>query len=230
MSRKSLAHRPAWLLSLGLLILLILSFWIVRGAKGTDPWDGPDSDLIATGPIMDQQTANANFQDKTALQQQTAVAQQVPYNGVVTDKIADPNYVPPTSVPEPTVAKPTEIFTEGPLPIGWGALYQITNRWRGWVSTKYATVFAGAKVDDAAYQTWNNPNQGVLIVMTAPGSGSGAAPATDEYLTPTRHGAIQITAFSGTCLALSTVDGGTSYAFNVATRVWNCGTTNGPNP
>ncbi len=228
MNRRILAQRPVWRFSLGLVVLIVLSFWIVCAAQGTDPWGGPDSDLIATGPVMVEQTltdnrAKADAQEQQEQQNRTWATQ---HSEAMEPK--DPNRIVPTAQPEPTVV--AGIYQEFSQPMGWGTLYDVQNMWMGPVSGGHIQVYAGLKSDEVGRFVVNGSGQGVIAVLAFPyDSASNIALTGGEYLSPTRTGSLHITAASGICLSLTSTNG-TQYAFDVTTRTWSCGTTNGPNP
>ena len=210
------------LLIAGVAVVFFVSTAFIRAqvASGDhDPGHVLDSDLIASGPILDQQTADANYATKVALveEEETRATSGPPAPP------KDPNYVPPPVTPEPT--GPMGIIDQGPLPTGWGSVYRIENRWAGTISGLSTRAFAGMIYDDRARLTSSAPEQGVLVVMSFPVDND-ANPTIDTYLTPTRSGPVRVSSYNGTCLSLTTTSavptGTTVFQFDLVTRQWVC--------
>ncbi len=213
------------LLGMSLLLLFTLAAVLgqTRPAQGTDP-DALDSTYMASGPVINQQTAEANQAWAAAID--TREAQDRDYALAHPETLAtkNPHYVMTTDLPDEPVVE--GIYTDLQKPMGWGMLYSIKNAWVGSITGGHAQVYAGLKSDSADPLAWvmNPPGQGVLRVITVP-HGTGTPTNGGEYLTPARAGSIKITAATGTCLTVQAEDG-TQYQFDVATRAWSCGAVN----
>lgn len=219
----------------GLVLLLsAVDVLALSHAHGDDPWDAPDSAFMGTGPgIMDQTTVDSNLATKTAIQTHDDQVQQAAQTTFSGSKGA--TAVPPASAPN--TAPPTGILSDAerlPLLPGWGSLYNIVTTWQMLSGgTRYA-AYAGLKYDSSIstqVDTSKQPAQGVLIILTVP-TDTNSTPTdsmSGEYLTPTRSGAVHITAVNGMCLTLLSKNG-TSFQFNVTTHTWSCGTTTNPAP
>ncbi len=219
--------RRLWLLVAASIVVLLAGTLVAQGVRGEMPEDAPDSNFVAQGPILDQQSVDASIADKNAQEQRYEQEKQAAANQSGGTK--DGNYVPPAGVSDAPMQ--TRIIADGPLPSGWGQLYRIENRWGGLVNSIRTIGFAGTKSDDPIYSNWVSPGnlaQGVLIVQTTP-SDPNAIVVTDEYLTPTRTGSIHVTSYSGTCLTLVSTNN-TTYRFDVASRAWSCGANQEPPP
>lgn len=224
MNKLTQLDRRHRLFIVGLVATLMLMIVLAQRVWGDNPENPPDSIFNPLGPIADQQTVDANMVEKQSIDQREEQERLAAINGPPGEKPS--NYTPPLGPP----AGPARlgIFEDGPLPTGWGTQYRIGNRWGGSVNGQNTIAFAGSQADDQVYAIWNNPEQGVLIVMTYPNDPN-LEPVTANYLTPTRTGAVRVTSYSGLCLTLTST-GNTTYQFNVATRQWSCNVNERPAP
>ncbi len=214
------------LLGACLLLSLTLAFVLAgqtRQVRGTDP-DDLDSTYLASGPVVNQQTAVANQAWADAIETREVQNHEYALAHPETLATKNPNYVMKTDLPDEPVV--TGIYTDLQRPMGWGLLYSINNAWMGSITGGHAQVYAGLKSDSANPLVWatNPPGQGVLRVITVP-HGTGSPANGGEYLTPARVGSISITAAAGTCLTVQATNG-TQYQFDVVTRAWSCGVVN----
>ncbi|MPZ57462.1 MAG: hypothetical protein GEU91_13365 [Rhizobiales bacterium] len=92
-----------------------------------------------------------------------------------------------------------------PLP---GSVYKIENSWHKSEGNGFIQVFAGAERED--------PAQGVVAVVVAPGNGQ-PSPPVEVYRTPTKAGAVRVVEAEGERLTLRTSSGAT-FIFDVPTR------------
>jgi len=205
--------------SLALVVILAVVLLPTRPARGTDP-DALASTYLASGPVINQQTAEANQAWAAAID--TREAQDHDYAIAHPETLAqkDPNRAIPTSLPEPTVE--AGIYTDLQRPMGWGGIYGTENAWMGIITGGYAQVFAGLKSDSPEPGVWSTTSvgQGVLVVLTFPDNVGNPANG-GEYLTPTRAGSVHITAAVGTCLTVQAKNGD-QLMFDVARRIWSC--------
>lgn len=115
----------------------------------------------------------------------------------------------PTPLPEDKRAKPPlGILSLRDAPFGWDVI--VMNRWQGWYDKRNEILlqaFAGAEE--------KTPQQGVLVLSTLP-----STPKTGGYYpTPTKNGAIRVTAYHGNILVLEAVDG-TEFMFDLDSRTF----------
>jgi len=216
-------RRPRQAIPVGLALLGLLLAATACGDSGAGAGAGStppgrsapvataDAAFIARGPIADEQTVLGSMATKTAITKQEDQAQTDAANGPAGSK--NPNYVPPSNPMVPAVPARMGIRADpGTLDSGTGMFYHFTNSWLGIVGTVHTSVVAGSLADDSNYGTFNDPQQGFLIVR-AVGSSHG------EYTTPTRAGQLTITGFARSCLDL-TATNGTVFHFELSTRTW----------
>ncbi|MGI8690100.1 MAG: hypothetical protein ACR2M3_16095 [Thermomicrobiales bacterium] len=86
----------------------------------------------------------------------------------------------------------------------------VENSFFGSLNSEHVAIFAGASEDDLM--------QGVIGVATGQ-EGSNSEDAYQEYLTPTKHGWVRITAVAGTQVTLVAKDG-TPFTFDLNTRTF----------
>ncbi len=189
----------------------VASTGVSNPPDGSAPVAKADAAFIAQGPIADETTVLGSMATKTAIAKQEDQAQTDAANGPVGSK--NPNYVPPSNPMVPLVTPQMGIRTDsGPLESGTGMFYHFTNSWLGIVGTVHTRVLAGSLADDSNYGTFNDPQQGFLIVKVA-------SSPQGEYTTPTRAGQLTITGFARSCLDL-TATNGTVFHFELSTRTW----------
>lgn len=216
-SRRQTKRALATIIGMLLLVVLVTSSVLLFTPKvhGDEPAN-PLADLNSATVVSAQATTEAADQ---ADEQVVADAR----SGTLPDTkdlVATPAPEPVETAAAQTVAIPSGISVPQILNGGWGSKYKITNMWSGVVGSSPAYVIAGSKADDPAVGYWGSPEQGMVLVSV------GSADSQQEYLTPSKNGKIQITAYSGTCLTLSTnlsgLGSGTTYHFDVATLQWSC--------
>ncbi len=205
--------------------IVVLSSILIGVARSDNAEDPPDSIFTAQGPIADQQTIDASIASKQEGEQLYEQERQAALDAPLGSK--DPSQHPPRISP-PTQPTRVGIFEQGPLPAGWASTYQITNRWHNFVNGISIVVYAGSVADDPMYTTWNDPQQGVVILKTTP-SDPNVNPSFDTYATASRTGAVSVISYSGTCLILRST-GNSLYSFDVVTRQWACNATDNPVP
>jgi hypothetical protein len=112
-----------------------------------------------------------------------------------------------SSVPGLAAAPPTGIVddVQGALPTSTA---QLLNAWQGRAGGGFVSVYAGATAGDA--------NQGVVVVVTLEDA---RHPTLGQQLvkTPSRSGALRVTAANGSLLTLQ-AEGGASFTFDIAAR------------
>ncbi len=217
------SRRSFWLLIL-LLAMLGIGLVAVSQVRGEDPWAGPNSNYIGTGPdIMDQQTADAN---EAAQVTAAAVADKVTSDAqqAFTGKSPD-NWVAP-NIPDPL--PPTGIMTGSeslPSMPGWGHIFKFENTWQEVISGTLYKAYAGTLLEDPYSYQLADPNlvpQGIIHIQIDPlDVMSTATTSSGSYTTPTRTGSLHITAATGLCLTLVSTNG-TTYQFDVQSGTWSC--------
>lgn len=187
----------------------------------------PDSNFIASGPVMNQQTLEANLARGDQLEQQDNQLQKDQTDGLYGPMPAkDPTNAHASNQLQPTIV--AEILHDFNIPSGWGQLYDIENMWHGPVSDHRISVYAGLLYDGAQPTIAASTGQGLVIVLDVP-TQANTEGSFQQYFTPSKTGPVHITAFSGTCLTLVSANN-TTYIFDIATRQWSCGTTQAPPP
>jgi hypothetical protein len=200
----------------GATLLVALGVVLAKVAGGDDP-----QLPIPTTALPDAQTVYANATISAGDEQSDQQALQDARNGLYGPVQPKDGGFQPSDIPN----VPDTLLINGiinhPVPeAGWGALYHISNGWTGLVGGPQLLVTAGSKVDNYELGIWNTPEQGMVVMD------GNAANLFGEYLTPTRTGAVRITSFSGSCLALLSTNN-TSYHFDMATRAWSCNVNQG---
>lgn len=131
-----------------------------------------------------------------------------------------------TTHPEARFIRPTS--TSGPSPQGFSRKYPnsmnmklpMTNEWYGAINGRGVALYAGYFA--TIYEDGRivpDQQQGYLAVEVGPAT---PGPSLDyhEYLTPTKHGALEITAVNGTTVSLVAKDG-TTYTFDLNSRTFS---------
>ncbi len=213
--------RRLLLLVCGLTVIVAVALAITQKVQGNDPEDAPDSAFVAQGPIADQNTFNDSMAAKTAIVAQDEKDRQAALNGPAGSK--DPADAPglPANLASPTPWVGI-INDPGPMETGWGRVYRLENRWVGYLRNDLVSVVAGSLSDDPTYGTWNDPQQGVVLVKSS-------SLDNQQYLTPTRTGSVHVSSVTGTCLTLTSTSN-TTYQFDVSTQDWSCAPPGPPNP
>jgi hypothetical protein len=131
-----------------------------------------------------------------------------------------------TAHPGKVQIQPSE--TPAPLPVGiqskypnwWNMKQGFENEWFGSLNNVRLSVYAGSvatmKSDGGVAE---DPQQG-YVAVAAGTDVNGPHRDYQEYLTPTKHGAVKITAVNGTLVSLVAKDG-TVFTFDLATRTFS---------
>lgn len=104
-------------------------------------------------------------------------------------------------------------------PNAWNMHLRFENEWFGNVNGQSVAVFAGSfsTVDQFGKVTEDRQQGYVAVAMESKG---GVDTDYHEYLTPTKHGAVKITAVNGTQVSLIATDGST-ITFDLTTRTFS---------
>jgi hypothetical protein len=122
----------------------------------------------------------------------------------------DPNYRPrPTPRPKPTARTGISEGFQPPLP---SEIYKISNEWDSNIGGYDVQVFAGQWL-------YNNPPQGVLVVVLQPTDGKPPLNG-GQYLAPVPTGLLRIASFQGTKLTVVDTESNKQFLFDVTTRAW----------
>lgn len=220
--RKSLLRGLA---VVALLASVAFAFVFTYSAKGNTPVIPP----LPSKPLHDTKAAKDAEATKIAIDAADEQRMKDARAGKLgklepKDGTGDLHLPAPGPIPsaQPT-APDTGISNELSPPSGWGARYRITNYWYGNVGKKRVSVYAGSVVDDYAKGTWNDPEQGVVILYGKDAKDVAKSKDKNEYLTPTRTGRLSVKSYNGTCLRLVSTNS-TAYTFDVATQSWSCST------
>ncbi len=213
-------------------IALLLVVLFTQQARGDSSPDNP----MPSGPTpVDMQTFATNVAKTDAAeqadQQRMVSAQQTVLAGTPFDKSSQ---ILPTVPPQPVQGAPETGITGRPiLPPGWSQMYSISNAWSQIINGNFIIACAGSKADNPGGGVWDAGIQQQGMVKIDAYSSNGTGPRVDslvgDYLTPTRTGPVQITAYNGTCLTLLSTNN-TTYQFDVATRQWSCSVNQQPPP
>jgi hypothetical protein len=121
----------------------------------------------------------------------------------------------------PTVTRGPEILgIQYKYQNAWNIHQRFENEWFGYIDGQYMAVFAGhVSTVGPGGKVTEDEDQGYVAV----GTGSeinGPDRNYHEYLTPTKHGGLKITAVNGTQVSLVAEDG-TMFTFDLATRTFS---------
>ncbi|MHB8644335.1 MAG: hypothetical protein ACYDAR_00940 [Thermomicrobiales bacterium] len=119
--------------------------------------------------------------------------------------------IPPTDTPGTPI-----VGIQYKYPNAWNMHADVSNEWFGTVNGQPIAVFAGTDSTWDARGIVYDSGQGYVAV--------GVGKITDnnyhEYLTPTKHGGVKITAVNGTMVSLVAEDG-TTFTFDLDTRTFS---------
>lgn len=212
MNTMSIRHRVMVLA--GMAALLVLGIFFAQAVIGNNPDWAPDSDMVARGPVMDSESYQRSLAEKQALEEQEERARERARSEPMTAK---GRHTPPPG--KPTEPVPTGILKSLSLPSGWGRIYRIENAWQHFANGERIVVYAGSRADDPIRSKWNDPEQGVVVVMVF-SAVPDVNPITQEYLTPGSFGRMRIMAANGMQLTLASTTGSSKIVFDVATRAF----------
>ena len=192
--------RPrALFLTIGCIIVLLMATLIITAVAAQNS---------GVKPTVDPHIARLPPAKQTfAAPQQTKVAEYIAAHPEVKN-------VPATDTPGPPVRGIQDKY-----PNWWNIHLMPVNEWFGTMNGQAIEVFAGIYSTWSAGGTVEVPGQGYIAV----GVGSDlSGPNRDyhEYLTPTKHGGLKITAVNGTQVSLVATDG-TVYTFDLDTRTFS---------
>lgn len=140
--------------------------------------------------------------------EQTRVAQAMAQATAHPNNAVGRGQVPQSLQAVPTAPQPTGIINRqfpGPNP----GVVTITNKWQDSINSRLVTVWAGALTAD--------PQQGVVVVIDGPIAAM--SPPPQPRTTPTKHGAVRVTAVNGPLLTLTAIDG-TIFTFDRTTEAF----------
>ncbi len=123
--------------------------------------------------------------------------------------------------PTETLGPPVEGI-QNKYPDAWNQKLPIQNEWFGTIGGKGIAIYAGdyASIDPDGDVRLDREQGYVAVGITPVGAKSHADTNYEEYLTPTKHGALKITAVNGTQVSLVAADG-TAFTFNLDTRTFS---------
>lgn len=126
-------------------------------------------------------------------------------------KPTNPMDLAPSPSSEPTGPIRTGIMDANPpFP---NVMYEIENQWAGIQGDEAIIVYAGSE----GYG--GDLSQGILVVRTQPANDLQADWKLNEFPTPSKHGAVTVTAADGLILTLSATDG-TTFTFDAGTDTY----------